>query len=65
VATGIRVALGQAEEDMRTVIRIMRIRPDVDVRVVFRDSRAYTVPAVRLHLVFVFEDHPVTPARRR
>ena len=47
------------------ITRIMRIRPDVDVSIVVRDSQTYTVPSFRLHLVFVFEDHPVTPARRR
>ena len=47
------------------ITRVMRIRPDVDVSFVIRDSQTYTVPSFRLHLVFVFEDHPVTPVRRR
>ena len=47
------------------ITRVLRIRPDIDVSFVIRDSQTYTVPSFRLHLVFVFEDHPVTPARRR
>jgi hypothetical protein len=47
------------------ITRVMRLRPDVDVSFVVRDAQTYTVPTFRLHLVFVFEDHPVTPSRRR
>jgi hypothetical protein len=46
------------------VNRRMRIRPEVNVDLVFRDSRTNTVPSFRMHFVYVFEDHPVTPSRR-
>jgi hypothetical protein len=45
--------------------RSIAIRPDVEAMVVLDDSRAHVVTAVRVNLVFHFEDHPVTPARAR
>jgi hypothetical protein len=47
------------------ISRTLRLRPDVEVAVVRRDSRSHVVSGFRLHLVYVFEDHPVTPSRIR
>jgi hypothetical protein len=44
--------------------RTLKLRPDVQVAIVMRDSRSHAVSSFRLHLVYVFEDHPVTPSRR-
>jgi hypothetical protein len=41
--------------------RHIAIRPDVNVQIVRRDRRSHTVTAGRVHLVYHFEDHPVTP----
>lgn len=46
------------------ITRTLKLRPDVEVAVVLHDSRSHAVPSFRLHLVYVFEDHPVTPSRR-
>lgn len=43
--------------------RTVKIRPDVEAAVVLRDSRRHLVTNYRIHLVYVFEDHPVTPSR--
>lgn len=45
------------------VSRTVAIRPDVETMVVMRDSRTHVVTAVRIHIVYHFEDHPVTAAR--
>lgn len=47
------------------ISRTLRLRPDIEFAVVMRDSRTHVVSGVRLHLVYVFEDHPVTPSRKR
>lgn len=44
--------------------RNLAIRPDVETMVVLRNARSHVVTAVRVHVVYHFEDHPVTPARR-
>ena len=46
-----------------SISRTVRLRPDVEIAVVLRDSRRHVVPNYKLHLVYVFEDHPVTPSR--
>lgn len=48
-----------------SVSRTVRLRPDIEAAVVLRDSRRHVVTSYRLHLVYVFEDHPVTPATAR
>jgi hypothetical protein len=48
-----------------SINRTLKLRPDVEMAVVTRNSRAHLVSSVRLHLVYVIEDHPVTPSRKR
>jgi hypothetical protein len=43
--------------------RRVSVRPDVESMVVMRGGRARVITAVRMHLVYHFEDHPVTPSR--
>ena len=47
------------------VSRHFAIRPAVDATIVLHDRHGYVVTTVGLHGVFHFEDHPVTPLRRR
>jgi len=44
--------------------RNLAIRPDVEAMVVLRNSRSHVVTALSMQVVYHFEDHPVTPARR-
>ena len=46
------------------VNRRMKIRPEVNVDMVFHDSRTNAVPSFRMHFVYVFEHHPVTRMHR-
>lgn len=46
------------------ISRRVALRPDVQAIVVMRSSHAFVSTAFRLHLVYHFEDHPVTPTRR-
>lgn len=41
------------------------LRPDVEVMRVMRGGHHYTLTSVAVHLGYHFEDHPVTPARRK
>jgi hypothetical protein len=41
------------------------IRPKVDVMIVVRDSQSYVVTAAAVGVAYHFEDHPITPARKR
>ena len=45
--------------------RHVALRPDVEVTVVTRAGRNQTITAFALHLAYHFEEHPVTPERRR
>lgn len=41
------------------VVRHIAIRPDVDVKIVRRNSRSYAVTAVAVRLAYHFEEHPL------
>jgi hypothetical protein len=45
--------------------RHMAIRPDVEAKIVRRNSENYVVTAVSIHLAYHFDDHPVTGSRSR
>jgi hypothetical protein len=45
--------------------RRMAIRPDIEAKIVRRDSQTYVVTAVSVHLAYHFEDHPIAPSRAR
>lgn len=45
--------------------RHLAIRPEIDATFVMGDSRVRTVTSFSVHFAYHFEDHPVTPARRR
>ena len=44
--------------------RRVAIRPDVEAAVAIYHRRAHVVTTVGLHIVYHFEDHPVTPLKR-
>jgi hypothetical protein len=46
------------------VSRHLAIRPEVQAMVVRRDSNQLVVTAATAHVVYHFEEHPVTPSRR-
>jgi hypothetical protein len=41
------------------------VRPEVELKVIARDSRSYTVTVVAMRLAYHFEEHPITPSRAR
>ena len=43
--------------------RHVAIRPDVEAKIVRRNSESYVVTAVSIHLAYHFEDHPITRSR--
>ena len=43
------------------VTRHVALRPDVEAKLVRRNSQNYVVTAVSVHLAYHFEDHPMTP----
>jgi hypothetical protein len=45
--------------------RHVAIRPDVEAKIVRRNSQNYVVSAVSVHIAYHFEDHPITPSRSR
>jgi hypothetical protein len=45
--------------------RHVAIRPDIEAAIVFANGSSHVVTTAAVHLVFHFESHPVTPARRR
>jgi hypothetical protein len=45
--------------------RNLAIRPDVEAAMVLRGGRRHLVTTVALHALYLFESHPVTPARTR
>lgn len=45
--------------------RRVAVRPDFVATFVLRDGRRHVISTLGVHAVFHFEDHPVTPARRR
>lgn len=47
------------------VTRHIALRPDLESMVVIRDSHRYVVTTVALQVAYHFEDHPVTPGRKR
>jgi hypothetical protein len=46
------------------VNRHLAIRPDAEAAVVFRGGHSHVVTTIAVHVVYHFEDHPVTPVRR-
>lgn len=45
--------------------RHIAIRPDVEAKIVRRNSQNYVVTAVSVHMAYHFEDHPITPSQSR
>jgi hypothetical protein len=45
--------------------RHVSIRPDVEAKIVRRDSRSHVATAISVRLAYHFEDHPITPGRVR
>jgi hypothetical protein len=43
--------------------RHVTIRPDVEAKIVRRNSSNYVVTALSVHVAYHFEDHPITPIR--
>jgi len=44
--------------------RRLTTRPDIESQVAVRSSHTYVMTTVRIHLVYYFENHPVTPSHR-
>jgi hypothetical protein len=47
------------------VNRHVALRPDAEATIVFRDGHSHVVTTVAMHVVYHFENHPVTPASPR
>ena len=47
------------------ISRQVAIRPDVEAKIVRRNSQNFVMTAVSIHLAYHFEDHPITPSRSR
>jgi hypothetical protein len=45
--------------------RHLAIRPEVEAKIVRRNSQTYVVTAVSVHLAYHFDDHPITPSPSR
>ena len=47
------------------VNRHVALRPDAEAAIVFRDGHTHVVTTIAMHVVYHFENHPVTPALGR
>jgi hypothetical protein len=45
------------------VSRNLAVRPDIETMFVLHDGKSHVVTAIRINVVYHFEEHPVTPAR--